>query len=86
MLPWTDYSDASYVDLYDPTGTYITYYLACKYVHGYPSHWSWLVYQRSYDWTGAATDEERYSGREGDRITAKREGERWFRENVGEVA
>lgn len=85
VVPWSDYDDSSFCDLYDPTGTYVTYYIAVKYVHTYPSHWSWSVWQRSYDWAGMATDDLRQEGREFDRRSAKREGERWFRGNVGEI-
>lgn len=81
-LPWTDYDDSSYCDLYDLTGTYITYFLATKYVVQYPSHWSWSVCQRSYDWAGTAFDTELRQGCEFDRRSAKKESERWFRENV----
>lgn len=84
-LPWADYDDSSLCDLYEPTGTYIVYYLLCNYVHTYPSHWSWVVWKREYDWSGAATDTPVQKGRQMNRATAKEEAERWFKENVGEI-
>jgi hypothetical protein len=84
-LPWTDYDSESFCDLYDPTGSYISYYIAVRYIHTYPSHWCWSVWQRSYDWVGTAVDALHQEGREFDRRSSKRESERWFKEHVGEI-
>jgi hypothetical protein len=83
MLPWTDYDDLSVVDLWHQDGSYIAYYISCRYVYPMYSCWEWNVYECRYGWMGAREDVVLKSGREVDRITAKKESEYWFQQNVG---